>query len=318
MSQGAKLEIVNPQGWSKEYPLQKGILHLGSDPANDIVLDSGDIAPFHLQFVAAGKDKSGYRLVNLTETELQAGPDAQTALAPSAALTLSDGFSLKLGTFTLIFHGGSQPAQSAASGTSRCIGLDLLLPSTRLMPNQTLEGVVLVGNLGQRSGVRFDLKLEGLEPDCYDLAPGPLLSAGGEKEVLVRLHHRGHKPQAGDWRIVIQAAAPTAYPGEIATVTQVLQVAPFFQHRLRLLPAVGIVFPSNPAGTPAVVNAAFAPAEPAAPIEAPAPSTWEADREWDLPAAGSRPATPALKLEAKATAQPVAPSPNGNDWPEMG
>jgi hypothetical protein len=40
---------------------------------------------------------------------------------------------------------------------------------------------------------------------------------------------------AGAQRISIHATAPDAYPGEIASVSQVIQIVPFFKHSIRLV-----------------------------------------------------------------------------------
>jgi hypothetical protein len=237
-----KLEIINQDGWRREYPLEKGIIHIGSAATNDIVLPDrygGGVAPLQAQLIIGANGHPVFKLINLGEADITVKGASESVLAPRSVLDLTDGLQFKLGEFTLVFHLAHQ-ADAGAAGKSRAIGLKLEMPNTHLAPNRTLEGVVTVANLGQRPGVRFDLELEGLEPDCYDMAPGPLLSSGAEKEVLFRLHHRGHKPAAGEWRIVIRASALHAYPGEQALVSQIITILPFYQHQLRLLPGKGI------------------------------------------------------------------------------
>lgn len=288
MNQKNQLEIITQYGWRKDYTLAKGIIYIGSATTNDIVLDEpfgGGVAPLQVQLITVPGGNSLYKLINVAETAIAIGVEPENILAPRSALDLTDGLQFKLGEFTLVYHSSSQ-ADTDAMRNSPSVGLRLELPNTQLAPNQSLEGLVTVSNLGQRTGARFDLTLTGLDPDCYDLAPGPLLSSGAEKAVLFRLHHRGHKPLAGPRRIIIRATARDTYPGEQATVSQMIQVLPFYQHRLTLAPARGIT-PDRPGKN---VPGALPPAETET---MPRPKT---DTAWDLPLAAGL--APRLKFKA--------------------
>jgi hypothetical protein len=131
-----------------------------------------------------------------------------------------------------------QPGIEVSDRASEVIGLKLFLPQTSLYPGQTIEGTVTVQNLGEQPGVQFRLELEGLEPDCYTLGPGPILFPNAARDIPLRLRHpQEPKPQAGKHRISIRALAPDAYPGQSAVVSQVLDIAPYYKHRLRFLVA---------------------------------------------------------------------------------
>ncbi len=275
MNEHNKLEVIGRDDRSTEYPLQQGIVHLGSAPTNDIVLDSqsgGGVAPLHAQLVMPN-DQALCKLVNLAEMDIAVGVNGEEKVSLGSVLELTDGQIFRVGDFTLVFHGAEQADIGAAGdGSSQCIGLTLSLPSTQLAPLQSLKGMVTVKNMGQHSNeAQFDLNLEGLDPDCYEIAPGPLLSSAGEKDILFRLHHRGHKPAAGDWRIVIRATAPTVYPGETVSVAQVIRVLPLGQYRLRLLPAAGI----KPLSTPAETQPT-----PGIDPESPAKTTYTEEEDW--------------------------------------
>jgi hypothetical protein len=254
MSQFSKLEVIDKDGWRNEFRLEKTIVHIGSDPRNDIVLErgrGGNVAPLHAQLILSASQRapavkaSGCQLVNLGDTDIRLGLSADQTLPPRAVISLTHGAAFKLGEFTLIFHGDESPSDVLTSSDQR-VGLSISLPRSQLEPNRTLDGVITVRNLGDRGGVQIELDLEGLEPDCYDLEPGPILSSGAEREVFFRLHHRGHKPPAGDCPITIRASAPHAYPGDEVIVSQVVQVLPFYRHKLHLVPPAG-VSPSLPA-----------------------------------------------------------------------
>jgi hypothetical protein len=269
-----KVEITDRDGWHKEFVLQKPLIHIGSDPRNDIVLSSArgtGVAPRHLQLICVPGEQPGYRGINLGDQDILVGDLGNASVAPRSALQIVDGDQLKLGDFTLIFRlngeGGQplppswtrtapataapasfsgQPGMGVPSqdrlpsagsrGSSAVIGLTLALSGSTLAPDHPLEGVVTVHNLGKKPGVQFRLEVEDLAPDCYQIGPGPILFPNASKEVLLRLYHpRSSTLPAGPRAIRIRATAPDAYPGESVTVTQDMQVLPFYSHRLRVV-----------------------------------------------------------------------------------
>ncbi len=239
MNPQVKIEVIDKDGWRKEFSFQKSLFHIGSAAVNDLVLENargGGVAARHAQLIAL-PDGSGFRLVNLGDTDILLNEAGDKLAPPHSVATVSDGSVIKVGDFTLIFHGAAMMIAAApAAGRSSHIGLRLSLPRTKVAPHQNLAGVLAVANHGDQTGVQFDLDLEGLEPDCYNIEPAPLLSSGSEREVALRIFHRGDKPAAGDHTVTIRAVAPDAYPGEEASVTCTIQVQPFYKHTLR--PAV--------------------------------------------------------------------------------
>ncbi len=265
-----KIGITDRDGWYKEFNLERNLIYVGSDPSNDIALSAArgaGVAPRHLQLVRAQGDRQWYHVVNLGDTEVVLGQAADRIIAPRSAADIVPGDRLQLGEFTVVFSAGIAQSQSeaewgevgwgsgAAIGSqapetgraaypyaaaqeqyaSAVIGLQLLLPHATLDPARPLQGAVILRNAGNKPGVQFKLEVEGLEPDCYDMGPAPILFPRAEKEVPLRLRHP-QRPQlpAGEHRIAIHASAPEAYPGEIATVSQMLRVLPFYRHTLRL------------------------------------------------------------------------------------
>ena len=97
------IEVVDRDGWRKEFPLHKRIVYIGSDAHNDIVLEasrgSGVIAR-HLQLI--GMNTGGYRLVNLGSSEIEI---EESSPLPSHAMTeVLDGLRLQVGQFRLVFR----------------------------------------------------------------------------------------------------------------------------------------------------------------------------------------------------------------------
>lgn len=233
-----RIEVIDSEGWRKIYPLQKPIIHIGSHPRNDIILEQGHgagVADTHVQLITAADLKPGYRLVNLADSYIFLGSSDDQTLMPHQVIQIYDGDSFRLGDFRLVLYVGDGNGRGNSASPSRNIGLDLSLPQTRLAPDQSFDGIVKVQNLGEQTGVQFELEVSGLDPDCYNLEPGPLLSAGGEKDVIIHLYHRGTKPPAGDLEITITATAPRAYLGEQASSSQIIKVLPAYRHELRLL-----------------------------------------------------------------------------------
>ena len=123
-----------------------------------------------------------------------------------------------------------------AAGGGNPISLRMLLPQTTLGLDAPLEGSLIVRNAGSRPGAQFRLEIQGLPAECIEVGPGPILFPNAEKEVIFRLRHpRAPTLRAGDLQLLIRATSPDAYPGQVALVTQTIQVSPFYQHSLKLV-----------------------------------------------------------------------------------
>jgi hypothetical protein len=263
-----RIEIVDKEGWRKEFIVQKRLIYIGSDPRNDIVLNpvrGAGVAPRHLQLITTPSGSGGgASAVNLCPVAIQLGqavadgyarPDGfmggpNRVLEPNTATLIADGESLHLGEFTLVFRIStvmgmmpvqtsgtpSEPAQAVAgSGRSASIGVRISLTQPYLMPENPVDGVVYVTNQGAVPGVQFNLGLEGLPPDCYEIGPAPILFPGAEKGVPVRIFHpRRPGFPAGSLRLRFFAQANEAYPGEVASVVREIRLMPFYHHMLRL------------------------------------------------------------------------------------
>jgi predicted component of type VI protein secretion system len=234
---GTAIEVTDKAGWRKEFSLQKAIAYIGADPRNDIVLDpdrGSGVSPRHLQLISVA---NGFRLINMGDSEVRLGANAERVVAPRAFLEVTGGDQVKVGDFTLSFQsGGSGVGGREADQNSRSISLTMRLAQTKLGVDKPLEGAVVVRNWGIKAGVQFSLEVDGLDPACLEIGPGPLLFPNAEKEVAFKVHHpRATQPPAGDYRIRIRATAPAAYPGEAAVVSQMIQLLPFYSHKLRVV-----------------------------------------------------------------------------------
>ena len=254
MSQFGRIEVADREGWRREHPLQKNIIHVGSDTRNDIVLDpahGSGVSPRHLQLIAT---EGGFRMVNIGSGEVSVGAVGERTVPPLGVLDIGFGERIKVGDFLLTLYagagggvampssGGAAPASggvSQASGSARPagnIGLAVSFPNIQLAPTHPIDGTVIIRNLGDKTGAQFKIDVEGLEPELYEIGPGPILFPGAEKSVALRVNHpRKSEPSAGDFRFRLRATAPTAYPGDSATVTQLIRILPWHIHKMRLV-----------------------------------------------------------------------------------
>ncbi len=240
MSEERYLEIIDRDGWRKEFPLTGRLAHVGSGPSNTVVLDASrgsGVSPRHIQFIFL--EDGGCRLVNLGDTKVGIeGGEGNASVPPHLTGKIMDGQRLRVGDFTLVVHLGANVDGTASRPTpitSKSIGLRIALPEVRLTPERPIEGAIIVRNEGAQPGVQFRLTLEGLPSGCFELGPAPLLFPNAEKSVSLRLvHPRGPTLAAGKHRLTVRALAPTAYPDEKAEVTAQIEVAPFYAHTLEL------------------------------------------------------------------------------------
>ena len=238
---GFSVIVTDRDGWRKEFPLAKSIVHVGSAPNNEIVLEpshGSGVAARHVQIIATAQ---GARLVNIGTSAIGVGAAGQNSAPPLAVVDLPAGEVVRIGDYTLTIQTNGSTGRvvsSGPSGTSSAlgvIGLRAAFPATQLWPDKPLDGTVLVRNLGDKSGAQFKLDITGLEPDYMEIGPGPVLFPGAEKPVMLRLTHpKRPVPPAGDLRLQIRATAPTAYPEAATTLTQIIQVMPYYHYRLFL------------------------------------------------------------------------------------
>lgn len=245
MDTGDRIEVFNREGWNKLYPLTHAITYIGSDASNEVPLPGGrasGVAPRHLQLL---RRPGGYQLVNLgdssVELSLPARDERETVL-PRTAHALASGQEIQIGDFTLRVVDSGYRAPTGNGGTvsrdvhTGPIGLRFTLPHTRLSPEAPIIGSVLVQNRGEREGVQVRLEVEGLDGNCYELGPAPILFSGAEREVFFQLiHPRLPAPPAGEYQITLRATAPQAYPGASASVAQRIQLLPYYHHQLRFV-----------------------------------------------------------------------------------
>jgi hypothetical protein len=244
MAQESRIEVINKFGWRKDFVVDKPIIQIGRDARNDLVLDDGfenGIAPRHAQLLPSSINRQGLRLVNLSDKDIliyaqgsKADVSVTLAQPPSATIAprssgeVSSGDLLKLGEFSLIFQGGAS--------YSEVVKLTIDLPSKQLTLDRPLSGTLTIHHVGNKAAVQFKIELEGLDPDSYEIGPGPVLFPNAEKQVPFRLMHpKRPYPLAGAHQITFHVTAPDAYADERATVSAEIEVAPIYRHKMRVV-----------------------------------------------------------------------------------
>lgn len=233
MSRESRIEMVNQEGWRREFVLKRSIAYVGSQAGADILLQSADVSPRHLQFVPSSINRAGYRVINLGLTDVavrrKAGATVQP-LAPRASAEMGDGDSVEIAAHTITYYSGD-----VQSGVIQA-RVDMV--GTRLELDRPLEGAIFVRNAGEKAGVQFVVEVQGIDEKLVQIDSGPVLFPGVEKRVGFRLvHSRMPTPPAGEYTLTVVVSAPDGYPGESAVVTQPVVIAPFYAHKIRLIAA---------------------------------------------------------------------------------
>jgi hypothetical protein len=234
MTQESRIDVINREGWRKEFTLRRSILYVGSQPGVDIFLPQPEIAPRHLQFVPSSVNRLGYRVINLSSVDVLVRPrangglNAPRVLAPRSSIEIADGDTIALADYSLVFQGGAQ--------TSQVIQARVEITSTRIDIDQPLEGAVVIKNAGDKAGVQFLVEIQGWDPKLLQIEPGPVLFPDVEKRCGFRLlHPKQPLPVAGEQTVTFVVTAPADYPGESAVMAQAVTVAPFFAHKVRVI-----------------------------------------------------------------------------------
>ncbi|MCJ7625378.1 MAG: FHA domain-containing protein, partial [Anaerolineaceae bacterium] len=233
------IRIINRLGWSRSIELKKALMLVGSAPSNDIVLlaDYGSgVAPVHLQLICSDVNEGAFQIINLTGAETQIFNSqmvSRVSISPNSSQNVMDGDSIPLGDFNLVFELQTHQGISIER-RSEHIGMKLEIPNLQLRPEGKLSGVLCVKNLGEQKRCQFEIDLEGLPVDCYQIAPAPLLFPGAQDELLIRFFHHGIRPEAGLRQVTLRASAVGAYPREEITLTLELEVFPVYQYSLQI------------------------------------------------------------------------------------
>jgi hypothetical protein len=298
------LKIVEANGWAKVVQVQRAITRVGSADSNDIQLPSAQVAPLQLQILYAPDLPSSCRLVNLGPELLLLRNDSELAVTPFQIIDIFDGDQVDIGSYKLVFQ---LPLASHSVQISKLIEASLVFPEAVLHPDSILTGILRVKNTGERQGVQFQVNLNGLPHDCYQIDPIPLMYPGAEEEVQVRLFHRTTAPPAGNHELLLTVTAPVDYASEELVIRQGLYVTPVLKHELTILDSYTAAVPAEKTGVVELIPLVPGYAVPGTPDWSPDKARESVARsrmttskqasENVLPPSGPAPSTPDLTLQ---------------------
>ncbi len=250
MTNYGTIQVVDRKGWSKSFPLEKALTMIGSAPFNDIVLSEANgsgVAAVHLQLISIQTAKRGFRLINLVNEPLLltlSNARGSLELQAKGSRELEDGDVVQLGDFKITFYLQTESGLSIEK-SSENIGVKLEMHGVTLRQGSKLTGLMTLKNFGTDKRSQFEIDLEGLPADCYQVDPAPLLYPGGEEKLQIRFFHLGKRPNAGETPIQIHVTAVDAYPKEKVILPVVLDIEPVYQYSISVFDSLDTILEKN-------------------------------------------------------------------------
>lgn len=236
MTNHGVVEVIDKTGWSKSYPIDRRITQIGGGDWNHIVVDTSrgtGLYPNQAQLIYLPEEGGIFRLVNLGEDAVNVVEPTREAIAPLSYIDIEKDTQVIVGEFILFFRVNNSNAFAEKYLTDN-IQAQLIFNDEQLIVGGALNGKLVIGNIGDRPHTQFEIDLEGLPAECYEVPPPPLLFPNAEAEVPVRIFHRTRLPLAGKTTFEITISAPHAYPGEVITISQTIHVSPHLEYHVAL------------------------------------------------------------------------------------
>jgi hypothetical protein len=226
-----ELKITEEHGWSKTLKLEKAIIRIGDSSANDIQLNSPNIAPIHLQILCSPASSS-CRVINLAGGVVLNGKKERNQTIAAGIFNIYDGDEIVIGEYTIAFH---LPLGFNFLRKSAVIDASVSVPDAVLLPNAPLNCRLSLINAGTRDACQFQIIATGLPEDCIHIDPVPLMYPGAQEEVRLQFFHHITYPEAGYQEITVRIFAPDDYPGEELVLALGIYVAPVLKQSLEIL-----------------------------------------------------------------------------------
>ncbi len=299
-----ELTVIEQNGWKKPYKFEKAVVRIGSATANDLQLSSPGIIPTHLQVMYTPEAPGSCKALNLgTAIQLKSG-GKESIIESYIAADLHDGDELVLGEYRILFH---LPLSAGLIKSSRQIAASLSVGDAVLRSDLPTTGFLRLQNLGTNPNCQFQVAVNGLSEECFQIDPLPILYPGAEEEVRLQFFHRSTTPPAGHQVITVSVMAPASYPGEQVIIQQGLYVSPLLKTEINLTDDMPVPKAESPIPPP--------PAEvktnlPESKIAPPMP-TLPIDDARELPAASTA-ADDMPVSQADVSIPPALPEVNAN------
>ena len=263
-----ELLIIDKSGWSMPVKIQRAITKVGSASSNDVQLQSPQIAALHLQIFYSPDLPSSCKIFNMSsEIRVRSGQELRS-LSTYATFDVRDGDEILLADYRIKL---TLPMTANVLQATKLIDASLSFADPVLRPEYEAVGHLTIKNAGNHPSCQFQVDVDGLPTDCYQIDPIPLMYPGAQEDVRVLIIHHGQTPAAGLKQVIFNITAPESYPGEKCVIQQGIFVSPVFEQSLELIDDVAAAKARIPAAVP--VTAAPLIAQPiveAAPQTAPA------------------------------------------------
>lgn len=238
MNQFSRAQVITKDGWSKECMLKGQIAYIGSKPDSDIALTTIDgVEERHLMLRPSTSNPFGYTLVNLSRANIhryEVGSTSNEIVAeivkPRDSIELANGSRVSFVGHELFYWVGAR--------TSTKFDVRLKFDNgVTLSPDRDLSGNISIKNSGDQNAAQFRVVVEGLPEHSIDAEAGPLLFSGVEKAVAFKFAHpkQANPPAGKEHPICFHVMAEDAYPGERATIVQMIEIAPYSSHSLKTI-----------------------------------------------------------------------------------
>jgi len=259
-----ELLLIEQNGLETSFPIDKGVTRVGSASNCHVKLPAKIGAPLQLQVFYALQQPDRCKVQNIGPEIWVKCQGSRQKLATSTSLEMRSGDELFIDTCKLIF---TLSSSSGVMRTSSSFDASLSFPHPVLYPDIPNVGTLTIRNTGKSASCQFQVRVNGLPGDCFQIDPAPLLHPGAQEHFLIHLFHRERYPRAGFHEIKLIISASNTYPGEEVMICQQIYVMPFSQTEIELqddLPVRDIVTEKHPiasfspsdSGTPAASIAA--------------------------------------------------------------
>ena len=222
-----RIRIINENDWEKVYEFDKSIIRIGSQVSCDIQLRDQYIQPLEMQIVRSGDSDITYVARFFADNIMLTRGDQTFPVTQVTAYDILDGDKIVIGSYRLIL---SFEDERTRVRTSTHMSAELFLTKRELALESSINGMLLLKNLGTEKPCQFRMRMTGIPNDCFQSAPLPLLYPGSSSTVGFIISHLRTKPAPGFHTFSIVVTAPDDYFGEILEFNQDIYVHAVFDN----------------------------------------------------------------------------------------
>ena len=222
-----KIRIINENDWEKVYEFDKSIIRIGSQVSCDIQLRDQNIQPLEMQIVRSGDSDINYIARFFADNIMLTRGDQTFPVTQVTAYDILDGDKILIGSYRLIL---SFEDERTRVRTSAHMSAELFLTKRELALESSINGMLLLKNLGTEKPCQFRMRMTGIPNDCFQSAPLPLLYPGSSSTVGFIISHLRTKPAPGFHTLSIVVSAPDDYFGETLEFNQDIYVHAVFDN----------------------------------------------------------------------------------------